>query len=318
MDAFALRRLDRVIWAMVAVIAIIILAAPAMSDFRFAWRTFAPTALVCAGLVLVGWFYRRWRPDPRLASGLNSTAQLIAFAAVGGPLSYVAASANLPLQDHAFDAIDHALGLDWRGLLAWMNAHPAMHSVFALFYLSFPVQASVTVLALALSDRLVQLRTFLLAFMMSALVCIAISSVLPAEGTWGFYKLTTTDYPAIFSATREDLPIFRGLRDGSMRVLTGMSEGIITFPSFHAALGIIFIAGLWPIPVLRWIGLIVNVLMIAATPVEGGHYFVDVLAGVVIALLCQLAARRIVQAVPAATAWKERRSSVSIANMPAS
>jgi membrane-associated phospholipid phosphatase len=97
-----------------------------------------------------------------------------------------------------------------------------------------------------------------------------------------------------------------------------MSEGIITFPSFHAALGIIFIAGLWPIPVLRWIGLIVNVLMIAATPVEGGHYFIDVLAGVVIALLCQLAARRIVQAVPAATAWKERRSSVSIANMPAS
>ena len=51
-----------------------------------------------------------WRSDPRLASGLNCTAQVVAFAAVGAPLSYIAASANLPLQDHTFDLLDRALG----------------------------------------------------------------------------------------------------------------------------------------------------------------------------------------------------------------
>jgi membrane-associated phospholipid phosphatase len=298
MDVLALHRLDRLIWTMIALVGAIVIAATVVSDFRFEWRTFVAPGLGCLTLALAGWFYRRWRSDPRLASGLNSTAQMIAFAAVGAPLSYLAASANLPLQDHAFDAIDRALGLDWRGLLGWMNAQSALHPLFTLPYLSFTVQATTTVLALAFSNRLLQLRTFMLAFMLSAIVCIAISAIVPAEGAWGFYRLTPSDYPAIVPATRElHLPIFHGLRDGSLRMFTGMSsEGIITFPSFHAALGIIFMVGLWPVPVLRWVGAVVNVLMIIATPVDGGHYFIDVFAGIAIAVLCLAVARRIVRA----------------------
>ena len=298
MDALALRRLDRLIWAMIALVAAIVFLAPAVSSFRIEWRTFAAPGLACMALASAGWFYWRWRSDLRLASGLSSTAQVIAFAAVGAPLSYLAASANLPLQDHAFDAIDRALGLDWRGLLDWMNVQSAIHPLFTLPYLSFTIQASTTVLALAFSSRLLELRTFVLAFMFSALVCIAISAIVPAEGTWGFYRLTPADYPAIVPATRElHLPIFHGLRDGSLRTITGMtSEGIITFPSFHAALGVIFMVGLWPVPVLRWIGAVVNGLMILATPVDGGHYFIDVFAGIAIAVLCLVVARRIVHA----------------------
>jgi membrane-associated phospholipid phosphatase len=80
-----------------------------------------------------------------------------------------------------------------------------------------------------------------------------------------------------------------------MRMLTGMSsEGIITFPSFHAALGALFIVALWPVPVLRWISAVVNGLMIIATPIDGGHYFIDVLAGLGITILCLCGARAIV------------------------
>lgn len=242
------------------------------------------------------WFYRRWRCDPKLAAGLESTAQVVAFAAVGAPFSYLAAAADFPLRDHAFDTADRALGLDWMALLSWMNAQSALHPVFALAYMSFPAQATATVLALAFTDRLRRLKIFMLAFMLSALLCIAISAVLPAEGIWGFYKLTAQEYPAIIPTTRElHLPIFYGLRDGSLRMLTGMSsEGIITFPSFHAALGMIFIVALWPVPVLRWIGAGVNGVMILATPIDGGHYFIDLLAGIGVAVLCLYAARAIV------------------------
>src|SRR5712691_7271024 len=174
-DLAALRRLDRLIWTIVAIVAAIVLSAPVVSDFHIDWPSFAGPALAFLALVAGAWFYRDRRSDPRLASGLECTAQVVVFAAVGAPLSYLAASANLPLYDQVFDAIDHALGLDWRTLLGWMNAHPSLHTLFAMSYMSFTVQATTTVLALAFSNRLAELRAFMFAFIFSAVVCIAIS-----------------------------------------------------------------------------------------------------------------------------------------------
>lgn len=302
-DAAALRQLDRLIWTVIAAVGAIVLAAPIVSTFYLVWSTFVAQALAAAALVTVSSFYRS-RRDLQPSSALECTAQVVVFAAVGAPLSYFAASANLPLHDATFDAIDRALGLDWRALLGFMNAHPAVHSAFALSYMSFTVQATTTVLALAFSNRLMELRTFVLAFMFSALVCIAISVLLPGEGIWGYYKLSVADYPAIVPSTREiHLPIIHGLRDGTWRALVGLSaEGIIVFPSFHAALGVIFMVALWPVPVVRWFGVAVNGLMVLATPVDGGHYFADVLAGIVVAVACLWASRAIVR-------WAGARSS---------
>ena len=71
------------------------------------------------------------------------------------------------------------------------------------------------------------------------------------------------------------------------------SEGIITFPSLHAALAVIVIAALWPIAILRWVFLALNTAMLAATPIDGSHYFVDVLAGIALAALAVMAAQAI-------------------------
>jgi len=292
-----LRRLDRAIWALVAMVAAIVLTAPLVSSFHIGWRSFAPTIagtlVLCAG----AWVYRNWRPDPRLASALECTAQLVAFTAFGALLSYLmaAAGAAIPLHDSAFDAIDRALGLDWRGMLSWTTSHPWAEFVLTLSYMSFTLQATTTILALAFFGQLVHIRIFMLALILSALVCIVGSGIVPAEGTWGFYNLDTADYPAILSAPRaQHLPMFHGLRDGTLRVLDGMTmEGIITFPSFHAALAVIFMVALWPVPVLRWFGVVVNTLMIFATPIDGGHYFIDVPAGIAVAVLCLAAARAV-------------------------
>jgi hypothetical protein len=245
-------RLDRVIWSGIGLVTLFVVAAALTSDFAIAWTTLAVPAGACVALLAANRFYRR-RAEPRLASALGCTAQIAAFAAVGAPLSYIAASANLPLRDRLFEAADHALGFDWLALLHWMNANPVLHSVFSLSYLSFSIQATTTVLALALTARQVHLRVFVLAFMAAAIVTIAISALMPAQGVWGHYGLSGADYPAIIPATREiHLPIFHGLRDGTFRALMAAgSEGIITFPSLHAALGLIFLLALWPVPILR-------------------------------------------------------------------
>ena len=290
----ALRRLDQLSWLLIAAVAAVVLAAPCVSGFFIAWKSFAAPTLAALCLAAAAWFYRRWRPDPRLASGLENTAQLIAFAAVGAPLSYLAASANLPLQDHLFDAADHALGLDWRALLGWMNASPHIYAALRPIYLSLTLQMTIAVLCLALSGRLLRLRVYMLAFILAALVTIAISAVLPAAGVWPYYALSAADSPHVSPVVSTSWPVFYGLRDGSFRTLTAIgSEGIISFPSLHAALAVILVIGLWPIPILRWIMLALNAAMIAATPIDGSHYFSDVFTGVGIAVLCFIAAARI-------------------------
>jgi membrane-associated phospholipid phosphatase len=64
------------------------------------------------------------------------------------------------------------------------------------------------------------------------------------------------------------------------------SEGIITFPSLHAALAVILILAFWPVPISRWIGGALNGVMLAATPIDGSHYLADILAGIFVGFLC--------------------------------
>jgi membrane-associated phospholipid phosphatase len=289
-----LRTLDHLIWALIAGAAVIVLAAPFGSNFYIEVNTFAAPLGACLALAAAAWFYRNWRQDQKLAAGLESTSQVIAFATVGAPLSYLAAAADLPLRDYAFDAIDRSLGLDWAALLTWMNQRPTLYAVLHPIYLSLTIQMTIAVLCLAFSGRLLWLRIYTLAFVLAALVTIALSVVLPAAGVWPHLGLTASGSPHIMPAVNTSWPVFFGLRDGSFRALVAIgSEGIITFPSLHAALAVILIGALWPMRILRWVALALNTAMLVATPVDGSHYFIDVLTGIAIGILVFVAAHAI-------------------------
>jgi hypothetical protein len=283
-----LTQLNRAIWTGIGAVAVIVLASSVFGPFRLDWASFARTAAVGVALAAGAWYYRTRRNEPQLAAALTSTSQIIAFALVGAPLSYIAASAGFPLWDATFVAWDRHLGFDWAALLHFMNEHPILHIAFAFSYASFPLQATAIIVALAWTRHVLRMRVFVLAFMLTTIITIAISAIMPAQGVWGHLHLSPTDHPAIAPITQSlHLPIFHGLRDGTWRLLTGAgSEGIITFPSLHAALGLLFIVAAWPVPYVRWAAASINVMMIVATPVDGGHYFADVIAGVAIAAAC--------------------------------
>jgi PAP2 superfamily len=301
--AAGLRRLDDIIWALVAAVAAVVLIVSAAGGFQIVLRSFAVPASTELLLILGAYFYRVHRTDLKLASTLESTAQVVAFAAVAAPLSYLAASTTLPLQDAAFDAMDRALGFNWKELLAVMYRWPGFFEFMRMIYLSLTVQMTAVVLLLGLTGRLPWLRVYMLAFIFTAVLTIALSALLPAEGVWLHYGLKVN--AAAMPVSHTSWPVFLGLRDGSYRLLMAIgSEGIITFPSLHAALAVILIAAFWPVPVARWLSAVVNSLMLAATPIDGSHYLVDVLAGIVIAILCLVAARMLVArmiAIPSAT-----------------
>jgi membrane-associated phospholipid phosphatase len=292
-QAAGLRRLDNTIWGLVAGVAAIVLFASAASRFQIVFGSY--TAAAGAGMLLLGaaYYYRNHRADLRLASALESTAQVLIFAAVAAPLSYIAASATLPLQDAAFDAMDRSLGFNWNEVLAFMNRWPGFFLFMRAMYLSLTLQMTAVVLLLAFTGRLAWLRVYMLAFIFAALLTIALSAILPAEGAWLHYGLKADQ--SVMPSSYTSWPVFLGLRDGSYRLVMAVgSEGIITFPSLHAALAVILMAAFWPVPIARWVSAVVNSLMLAATPIDGSHYLVDVLAGAAIAIVCLLAAHRLV------------------------
>jgi hypothetical protein len=216
--------------------------------------------------------------------------------AVGAPLSYLAASAGFPLHDQAFDAADKALGFDWMTLLTWLNAHTTVLVVFRAIYLSLMLQATLIVLSLAFTGQLAWLRIFVFAFICAAIATIAISCVLPAEGVWSHYGLDANHASYAIPVSHTSWPVFHGLRDGTYRqLMADGAEGIITFPSLHAALAMILCAVSWPNRWLWWLIIPTNFVMLAATPIEGSHYIVDVIAGIAIAGLSVAASLALVE-----------------------
>lgn len=252
------------------------------------------TAIISA--VAVGsllFLYSTLRRDEKIAEALSSVLLLLGFSAATAPLSYLVAWLGLPLWDGVLQSWDEAMGLSWRAYLAWMNDHPTIAEGFKFAYQSLMPQAVIVSLVLGLTGRRSELRAFTLAIVMSGVLCVLLSGAMPALGTYFHFGLEPRDYPNFSpAAPYSHIEHVLGLRDGTFKVFSlNAAEGIITFPSYHASLAVIFLRGLWSVPVLRWPGVILNVAVLAATPINGGHYFVDVGAGIAIAMGCLWIAR---------------------------
>ncbi len=282
-------------WQIICVIALVDAVWIMSSDFRVDTAASSSAVVGCLATASFLWFYRSYRYDTRIAGTLSAVLLLIAFTAVAAPLSYLAASLNRPMWDSTLHQWDQALGLRWHAYLAWVNEHPRIGVAFKVSYESLIPQIILACLTLGFTGRLCHLRRFTLAMVVSGVLCIIISAAMPAHAMYVHLGLQPADFPNLSpSAAYVHLNHFAGLRDGTFRVLALDSvEGIITFPSYHAALGIILLVAFWPVPYLRWIGAVLNLTLIAATPIDGGHYFIDVVAGIIIAVLTLLAAYRL-------------------------
>jgi PAP2 superfamily len=136
------------------------------------------------------------------------------------------------------------------------------------------------------------LQQFTLACILALILTTLISSLLPAMGTYYHYGVhvdLSKFSPGDYFFSEHDLPL---LRDGSLRTLDIKKlAGIITFPSFHAAAAVLFLWALWSVWWVRPLALIANVGMLLVTPIGSGHYFIDVFAGIGVAVVAIAAAR---------------------------
>ena len=260
----------------------------AWTDLRLEPVAFGVTLGIASTLLAIACLHRIARgdlADPKLVFSLGTIGQVILTCAIVGPLSYVACSMAWPLQDQALLAVDRALGMDPEAIARFVNDHPWLADIFARAYglIKWPLLG--VPIVLTLTGRYVRLQLFMLAMSLALAVTIAISALVPAIGTYYALQLPAALLPEInTSVYAGQLRDILALRDGSLRELELFRlAGIVSFPSFHAASAVLYIWAVWPVRRIGGIAAALNLLMIAASPVIGAHYMIDIIAGIVLA-----------------------------------
>ena len=100
----------------------------------------------------------------RSSSSSASTGQILLIPVLMTPLTYIAAAANLPMQDAALMALDRALGLDWMAYFNFVYHHHALLFVTVLAYsmIGWPVFG--VPIALGWTGRYRRMQEFTLGF----------------------------------------------------------------------------------------------------------------------------------------------------------
>lgn len=279
-------------WAPLLAMALILLVSLGVTDFSLKVESLLMQGLGLAWLLTaVGHAFWR-RGYPRLAFAFVSSAQLELSCLLAIPLSYVAASANLPLQDAAFARFDRWLGLDWQGYYDFVSARPALVPYFYIAYAMISLPTFGVPILLGLTGNFARLQRFTLACILTAVVTILASALLPAIGTFQEYGIpadTPTFTASGYLVQVDEIP---AVRNGSLRVLSFETlTGIVTFPSFHAAAAVLALWACWGVWWMRPFALMAYGGMLLATPLVGGHYFADVFAGCGVAVLAIMAAK---------------------------
>jgi PAP2 superfamily protein len=282
-------------WIPIAFMGVALSASLASTNFRIGLAGAVVTAVFVG--VYAGFAYANARSpvrrDPQVMFCLGSTAQIVLITALMTPLTYVAGAMNFPLQDANLLAIDRVLGLDWVAYVDYVNERPLLATWLGYGYtmIRWPIFAIPAVLAAVY--RFGRLQEFVFAFSIALIVTTVISIFVPATGAYQHIgldpaTLANIDLRAYTDFLRDFVPV----RDGTMRTLDLLNlSGIVYFPSFHAGSAILYTWALWPVRWIRPFAVLANVAMIAATPVDGAHYFIDVIAGIALAALSIVVAK---------------------------
>jgi membrane-associated phospholipid phosphatase len=280
-----LARNSRVIWVVIAAMAVTTIIGYWSAGLLFAWVTFKTIALCALPCLAVSWYYQRLRPDPYIGFATEVFAQLLLALTLGAALSYPLATTGFPYCDALLDSADKWMGLDWRAYLHFINDTPLLSTITHLAYNSMLFQLVVLFIVLVPTSRFVRLQQFVLANALGLCIALAVFTFVPAGGIYGFLQIAHSEYLNVSPIMTTDQKIYLdALRSGEHMLIDEMS-GLITFPSFHTAWAIFFAWAFYPVKRLRAAAILLNLVVLAATPVQGAHYFIDLVGGAIVAAI---------------------------------
>ena len=272
-----------------------------LTGFKISTGWVFPVALLI--FIAIKHFFTAVWPSRRTAAFFETFVQYITFGNAAVFLSYLFAASGFPLVDKQLAAMDAALGFDWLAFFNWSEfERPLVGGALNLIYASAIIQVVVLLVTLSVTARFARMTEFTWLIVISLLIILPLSLFLPAEGAWAHYgvaHLTSAYY----------LPDFYALRSGAKRAidLNENLNGIIQFPSYHAALGLMLIISSRG-TFLFSVYLPLNILMIVSALTAGGHHLVDLIFGLATVPMAALVLKTIrsAEAIPVEQDAKER------------
>jgi membrane-associated phospholipid phosphatase len=284
---------SRSIWLLIIVMAVFTVAGCALTGLRVDPASLSVLIVPFAVLGVTWWAYSTVRPDARVRGMAEGFVQILLVLIFGTVMSYAAIALSFPLVDDQLLAIDNALGIERGAYLDFFAGHRLLHNALVLAYFTLMPQFVVVPVVLFFANQIRRLQQFTFAAGFSLFATVLISVSMPALSAT-YLDLGLPVGAALPAGYGVHVPIIQELRSGApflMRLDT--LEGLLTFPSFHTIGALLFIWATWRIAVVRWLSLALNSALIAATPIVGTHYFIDVAAGFAVAFLAVQAAIRL-------------------------
>lgn len=249
-------------------------------------------------LILAGGMLARHYGLTRIGNTLQATALAPISSALTVVGMVILTRFSTPFADDRLVAADQAMGLDWMAMFAVFQRNPVLLEVARVAYSSFYWQFIAICLVLFAINRGGTGWRFLSAWVIALTVSALIYPFFTAQGPYLYYGIVPSDIPNLHrDAPWTTGPIIEAIRSGQRTDVIGSMTGLIFFPSFHVAGAIMYIWTWWDFRFLRWPMLALNLVLIAAAPVFGLHYFIDLVGGAIVALGAIAASKLLVAAI---------------------
>src|SRR5262245_9062117 len=239
--------------------------------------------LLVAGLIVFFATYCRSRSDVHLqrltVPLIGALFIILAFTALR-VLNHLTMSLPFPLADDSLAKLDAMLALDWLAYAKWAAARPLVVMAFGLAYTGLALVVLVVFVALWVVGRVDRAREFVCLVFSTGLAATVIGALYPAKAAMN--RFASSELQEIFGPTAGiyHLPYLQSLRSGLPHVLN-LHElpGMVVIPSFHTACALLIMYSCRGIPIFQILAIFYAVVMIASTPIMGGHYFIDLICG---------------------------------------
>jgi len=200
----------------------------------------------------------------------------------------ITATFAFPLRDSLWRSIDQHLGMNVPVIMAAARAHPVVEGLlFKSYAFTLHPLLLCAIFLPALFGKREAAQRFVLSNAFSFVLALPLMIFLPAIGPWVGWGFPPDKLQKACEAT------IHALRQGSLDIHDNFG-GIVCLPSFHTFWAIVSAQALYPFRYLRFPAILVASLITISTVTTGWHYGVDVIAAIMMVVVCTVLSNAVI------------------------